>query len=139
MTEYTLQSVIFEYLSFYVGRSWTIRVEDFIPGMNRKADLVLYKLTRLGEFDRTHGAIAIEVKPNGNITSLKKDIAKLKKYICSAHSTVNFTCLIYLSSSSQQDQNIDGLARHRGTHTKIRAFRINPNAYREGEAISAGP
>lgn len=97
ITEYTLQSIIFDHASWLLGRRWRVLVEDFIPRTNLKADLVIERLNQDGFPDLSCGVIAAEVKPRGGAALLGPDITKLKKYVNRASNDVNCGILFYLS------------------------------------------
>ena len=98
MTEYTLQAIIFEHVSWALGRRWRVLVEDFIHRTNMKSDLVIDRLTADGFPDEATGTIAVEVKPAGGIERLGPDIDKLKSYVRRSSNAVNCGILFYRSS-----------------------------------------
>lgn len=99
MTEYTLQAILFDHMSWLLGRRWQIRVEDRIPTTELKADLVVERLTQHGMRDQVCGVIAVEVKPHGKTKPILADIRKLRRYIDLAGTTINAGLLFYLAAA----------------------------------------
>jgi len=127
VTEYTLQAIIWDHLSRFVGDSWLLSIEDRIPGTDMRADLVLCKLTRGGEVDLRHGTIAMEVKPKGTKKDLVADVKKLTSYIRRARSPVNFGVLVYLSPQDVYERYLKRRARSLAGR-KIAVLRLHPTA-----------
>jgi len=125
ITEYTLQAIIWDHISRYVGNSWLLSIEAFIPNLNYKADIVIYKITPKGIIDNRFGSMAIEVKPNGQKKELVSDIQKLKKYINRYRNPVNFGMLIYLSPRYGYEKEMQKLAR-KYCNYKLEVIRIYP-------------
>lgn len=126
MTEYTLQAIIWDHISIYAKNEWTLSIEAFIPGTNLKADIVIYKLKQDNTLDPRYGAIAIEVKPNGQITGIKKDIKKLNKYTKLQRTPVNFGVMIFMSRQQQAEDIVKKYLRKYNELRKIHVIRIIP-------------
>lgn len=124
LTEYTFQAIIWDHICRFVGDSWIALVEDFIPGTNQKADIVLTKLKKAGTFDLRHGSIALEVKPNGQLRGLRKDLKKLTRYVNLLGSDVNFGVLVYLSPLDMHERKLRSRAK-RISKRKLAVARVN--------------
>ena len=111
LTEYTLQAIIWDHLCRYVKGSWAASIEDYVPNTDMKADIVLCKLTSTGLIDGSTGAVAIEVKPHGQIRPLTDDLKKLVKYLRRNGNPVNFGALIYLSPQSGYEEKLRAAAQ----------------------------
>jgi hypothetical protein len=126
MTEYTFQAIIWDHICRQVKNDWTLSIEDFIPGTQLKADVVIYKCKQDGKLDSRYGAVAIEVKPNGEIKGIQKDIKKLKKYTRHAESTVNFGVMIYMTRKDHSESRVNHYIEKDEDNKKICVIRINP-------------
>lgn len=126
LTEYTFQAIIWDHICRFVGDSWLLSIEDFIPTLNRKADIVLTKLTQSGVVDSRCGSIAIEVKPNGQIKGLQKDLKKLGQYLGRKRSPVNFGVLIYLSSKEDHEDKLKNKAK-KIYERRLAVVRVDPS------------
>ena len=126
MTEYTFQAIIWDYICRQVKNDWTLSIEAFIPGTKLKADVVIYKCKQDGKLDSRYGAVAIEVKPNGMIKGIKKDIKKLMKYTRQPESPVNFGVMIFKSSKDQSENRVNDFIGKDEDHKKICIILIKP-------------
>ena len=126
ITEYTLQAIIWDHLSQFVEGSWMLSIEDFVPTFkNKKADIVLCKLTRDGRPDLHSGTIAIEVKPNGQQKGLFGDLKKLSQYIGRQRSPINLGVLMYLSPLDLYEKDLRKRAKSL-CGRKIEVIRLDP-------------
>ncbi len=128
MTEYTLQAIVWDHISRYVGEEWTCSIEDFIPSTAWKADVVIYKMTSSFKVDPRYGAVAIEVKPNGQVDGIKNDIKKLVKYTRLARSPVNYGIMIYMSKQSSLEKYLKTYLNKYNENEvrKIHLIRVQP-------------
>ena len=126
MTEYTFQAIIWDHICRQVKNDWTLAIEDFIPGTQLKADVVIYKCKQDGKLDLRYGAVAIEVKPNGLFQGIKNDIKKLMKYTRHPESPVNFGVMIFMSRQDQSEDRVNDYIRKDEDHKKICIIRIKP-------------
>ena len=104
-------------------------LDDTIPGIGKRADIVLCKLTSEGADDLKCGVIAIEVKPDGNWAGLQSDLKKLSKYVKILRSPVNFGVLLYLSPQDKHENDLRHLARQSADY-KVNVVRIHPRNLR---------
>ena len=126
MTEYTFQAIIWDHICRQFKNDWTLSIEDFIPGTRFKADVVIYKCKQDGKLDSRYGAVAIEVKPNGMIKGIQKDIKKLMKYTRQPESPVNFGVMIYMTRKDQSVGRVNDYIRKDEDHKKICTIPIKP-------------
>ena len=126
MTEYTFQAIIWDHICRQVKNDWTLSIEDFIPSTHLKADVVIYKCKQDGKLDSRYGAVAIEVKPNGMIKGIQKDIKKLIKYTCQLDSPVNFGVMIFMTRQNQSEDRVNDYIGKYEDHKKICIIHIKP-------------
>ena len=126
MTEYTFQAIIWDHICRQFKNDWTLSIEDFIPGTRFKADVVIYKCKQDGELDLRYGAVAIEVKPKGQIKGIQKDIKKLMKYTHQPESPVNFGVMIFMTSKDHSEYRVNDYIGKYDDHKKICIIRIKP-------------
>ena len=126
MTEYTLQSLVWDKVTRAVGTSWSVLVEATVPETSRRADIVMYKLRDDNQYDQRHGSIAMEIKPHGQIDHLQRDLSKLREYIDDDNCNVNFGVLIYKSPQRVYEADLKKMARE-WNERKLAVIRVNPN------------
>lgn len=126
MNEHTLQALIWHHLTTYAGDGWAASIEDTVPVVGKKADIILWRVKEDGKRDRRGSVIAIEVKPKGLEKSLVSDINKLASYVNKATVPIDFGVLVYMSRQGKKEEGLMKLADKKGKG-RIVVVRINPS------------